>query len=608
MSGTTSGKSGYGRGGGGGKRLIGYSSYNHLLFDLSSISVDHRNGMEIPKERLTFVLCPGRIIDLDDGTLPLGFIPVHVPGTTIQCGEYDGNNGGGGVEGACVIRGGGKRLGYIPSSTTSSSSSSSSSTPSTYGDRWNVNPNHSYKTNIEGILGGGEGSIAQIYVYGDTAYDVSLKGLTFDNAVSDDESRLYGEYVAAFGNTGGNDATDVMGKDGGPRPARRFASVAMRGMGYGDDAGPRLLSIEGCYFVNHRGYAILISPGIQLPNMPTAPEFLYLNHTETGVGEEDASEEDASEEDASETTMPLSLNPQSSGQHYGDHGNGTGVIVLGDEDNPNRRHRRTKTTGFPTRRRDLNLLDDGKMYIPPDGHVSYYGNGDSSGAYNYLDGRRVKISNTVFRDNESNEDGSVAGLVTSAYSITISGCLFERNTGKSMVFAYNDDAMVDDTVFVENTVEVSTIIMSSPREEDDATTSTTASLGDESIRPTHIVERTCFLGSSVGISNVLATSTDSVGFGQRDNHVVGTTFDWASTCDGAAAEEFGDDCLATGDCDGTCVGFTSPECLASRIKSGGHDQYSNAGGGLGGYFGGGGLGALLGVVLSFVWESTFWHL
>ena len=51
------------------------------------------------------------IIDLDDGTLPLGFIPVHVPGTTIQCGEYDGNNGGGGVEGASVIRGRGKRLG-----------------------------------------------------------------------------------------------------------------------------------------------------------------------------------------------------------------------------------------------------------------------------------------------------------------------------------------------------------------------------------------------------------------------------------------------------------------------------------------------------------------
>ena len=68
---------------------------------------------------------------------------------------------------------------------------------------------------------------------------------------------------------------------------------------------------------------------------------------------------------------------------------------------------RAKTTGFPPRRRDLNHHDDGKMYIPPDGQVSYYDNGDPFSAYNYLDGRRVKISNTVFRDNESNEDGSV---------------------------------------------------------------------------------------------------------------------------------------------------------------------------------------------------------
>ena len=256
------------------------------------------------------------------------------------------------------------------------------------------------------------------------------------------------------------------------------------------------------------------------------------------------------------------------------------------------------------------------MYIPPDGKVSYYDDGDPSVAYdNYLDGRRVKISNTAFRDNASNEDGSVAGLVTSAYSLTVSGCVFERNAGESMIFAYNDDAMVDDTVFVENSVEASTIVMSSPREGDDATATATTSttspyeasgLGNESMRPTHIVERTCFLGSTVGISNVLVTNADSVGFGQRDNHVVGTTFVWASTCDGAAAEEFGDDCLSTGDCDGTCVGFTSPECLASRIKSGGYDRYSNAGGSFGGFsFVGGGFGALLGAVLFFVWESTF---
>ena len=43
--------------------------------------------------------------------------------------------------------------------------------------------------------------------------------------------------------------------------------------------------------------------------------------------------------------------------------------------------------------------------------------------------------------------------------MTVSGCVFERNAGESMIFAYNDDAMVDDMVFVVNSVEVSTIVM-----------------------------------------------------------------------------------------------------------------------------------------------------
>ncbi|KAL3826406.1 hypothetical protein ACHAXA_008614 [Cyclostephanos tholiformis] len=613
--------------GGGGGGPVGYSTYNHLLFDLASLFADYDDGAMIPEDRLVFRLCPGSIIDLDDGTLPLGFLPIRVPGTTLQCGEYGYGSDDRDGEDACVIRGGGKRLGYI---------SSSSSTH----DRWNDRPERSYKPNEEGILGGGEGCVAQVYVYGDTAYGVTLRGITFDNAVSDDEMRLYGEYVSAFGGGGGIAGSDVdaagdvdeagggppsttLGSTStsttmttpppkrhrrvqgdGPRPAYRFASVAMRGKGYGDDAGPRLITIEDCSFVNHRGYAIIVSPGIQMPIMPMAPEFRYTNRTaETDEGG------DVGTEDAS--TMPSS-NPRGSRQLYADHGNRM-VVVGGDDANRRGRRRRDRGTSDPPRRRrrKLNLLDDGNMYIPPDGLVSYYDHGDS-GKYNYLDGRRVKISRTVFSDNESYEDGSVAGLVTSAYSITVTDCLFERNTGKSMVFVYNDDAMVDDTVFVENTVDVSTIIMSSPKEESETTSTTTASdaasIVSEYIEPTHIVERSCFLGSKVGISNVLATSSETVGFGQRDNHVSGTAFTWASTCDGAAAEEFGDDCLMMGNCDGTCVEFTSPECSASRVKSGGNDQRSNGdGGGFGGYFDGV-LGALLGAVLFVVWETCWWNL
>ena len=129
--------------------------------------------------------------------------------------------------------------------------------------------------------------------------------------------------------------------------------------------------------------------------------------------------------------------------------------------------------------------------------------------------------------------------------LTVTDCLFERNSAKSMVFVYNDNALVNDTVFAENTAEVS----------------------------------------------------EAVGFG-RDNHIVGTVFTWASTCEGAAAEETGDDCLETGDCDGTCVEFTSGERLASRVDSGGYERYSNAAGGRdGGKYVGGGWGALLGAVL-----------
>jgi hypothetical protein len=38
----------------------------------------------------------------------------------------------------------------------------------------------------------------------------------------------------------------------------------------------------------------------------------------------------------------------------------------------------------------------------------------------------------------------------SAYSLTVTNCLFESNIAKSMVFVHNEDALVDDTVFVEN--------------------------------------------------------------------------------------------------------------------------------------------------------------
>ena len=54
--------------------------------------------------------------------------------------------------------------------------------------------------------------------------------------------------------------------------------------------------------------------------------------------------------------------------------------------------------------------------------------------------------------------------------LMVTDCLFKRNSAKLMVFVYNDDALVNEFVFAENTVEVS----------------------------------------------------EAVGFGQRDNHVAGT--------------------------------------------------------------------------------------
>ena len=55
---------------------IGYSTYNHFLFDLVALTSDYKNGLLHTTDtnddtRLTFILCPGSIIDLDTGTIPL---------------------------------------------------------------------------------------------------------------------------------------------------------------------------------------------------------------------------------------------------------------------------------------------------------------------------------------------------------------------------------------------------------------------------------------------------------------------------------------------------------------------------------------------------------
>jgi hypothetical protein len=193
--------------------------------------------------------------------------------------------------------------------------------------------------------------------------------------------------------------------------------------------------------------------------------------------------------------------------------------------------------------RGLNLLDNRGKNISNNVCLLYY---DRASGRNYHDGRQFKIAGMDFSDNDASDDGSVAGLVMSAYSLMVTDCLFETNSAKFMVFVYNDDVLVDNTVFAENMAEVSEV----------------------------------------------------VGFGQRDYHVAGTVFIWASTCKGAAAEETGDDCLETGDCVGMCIEFMSGECLASWVDSGGYEQYSNAAGGRnGGKYVRGGWGALLGAVL-----------
>jgi hypothetical protein len=313
-----------------------------------------------------------------------------------------------------------------------------------------------------------------------------------------------------------------------------------------------------------------------MPVMPTAPVYKF---TPSGGG--------GAEEEEEDQAMRAVKTPIS-GQLYGD---GESGETYGVEGNGQLLRRRLK--------RWLNLLDNGGKYISPNGSVAYY---DRDVGRNYLDGRRVKISGTEFVNNVAASD-VVAGLVTSAYSLTITNCLFQTNAAKSMVFVHNDDALVDDSVFVENTVEVSTVLVSSPQsKETTATTATTSSI--ESAMPTHIIERSCFLKSNVGVSNVLVTDADSAGFGQRDNHASGTEFTWASTCEGGVAESNGGDCLETGNCDGTCISFTSKECLASGVAGGGLEQYSN-----GAEYGFGGVWrAMLGAILLAMWHSSSWHI
>ncbi|EED90812.1 predicted protein [Thalassiosira pseudonana CCMP1335] len=555
----------------------GYSTFNHLLFDMVSISATFRHGGVIPAERLLFTICRGSVINLDDSSLPLGFLPVTVPRVTIQCGDTGarGTNSNNHNNDACIIRGGGKR--------------------DATSENWNTNPKASYKNSKAGIIGGGQQSVAQIYVYGESAFEVTLRGLTFDNSLTKEEMEMYTAFVGQFGvdalnddgvgsgegnggsansdgvsegngngedveqelllgsqksdtltgvnlNQDAQESTSTLDPWGGaedlsssdPRrtlqginssniqPANRFASVAVRGAGYGDDAGPRIITIDDCKFDSHRGYAVLVSPGIQQPDMPSAPSFDFPDPTSGGSGGDGENAQTPSGQ-ATTTTGPSKHN-------YGNTGGNM----------PNGQNRR------------LNLLDDSK-FIPQGGLVNYY---DNTASINYLDGRRVKITNTEFTNNVA--DGSkVAGFVTSAYSLTLSDCLFQKNTAKAMIFVYNNEALVKNSIFTENTVEVSTVILASPE-------GSSASVDGE---PTHLVEQSCFLGSKVGISNILVTDVENTGFGQRDNHATGTEFTWVSTCEGGAAEKNGNDCLETGVCYGTCVQFTSEKCMADKKSS-----------------------------------------
>jgi len=542
----------------------GYSSFNHLLFDIVSLTHKFKSGIVIPEEQLTFTICAGSTIDLDDSSVPLGFLPIEIPRLTIKCGDT-GKRGKTGSH--CIIRGGGKRN---PKSTT-----------------WNTNPESSFKVDEAGILGGGASSVAQIYVYGESAYEITLQGLTFDNSVTLEEKRLYNEYVAKFGsdeelfessNTddvynalldeingeqeyeaatndidwgelgNGNRRRNLQSwlQDGKEevKPAHRFASVAVRGKGYGDDAGPRLITIEDCRFVAHRGYAILVSPGIQEPDMPMAPTFDFPPSVEPHSMGDNDNNNDAG-------IMP-SFNVQNSGEIY------NGLTNGGEQSSNN-----STASG----QRSLNLLDDGEKFIPHDGLVSYY---DHSVGKASLDSRRVKIIKSEFANNIVDGE-NVAGLVTSAYSLTLTDCFFQKNSAKAMVFIYNNEAIIDNSVFGQNIVEVSTVIMSSPKgsKPKDST--------DTEYEPGHIIERSCFLGSNVGMSNVLVTDVENTGFGQSDNHATGTQFTWASTCEGSAAEQYGNDCLDSGNCDGTCVAFTSEKCLADRVNTREYDLFFNSG-------------------------------
>ena len=533
---------------------MGYSTYNHLLFDLISLSNDYQSGQPIPEERLTFTLCPNKVIDLDTSTLPLGYLPIDVPRTTIQCGSN------GSIFNNCIIRGGGKR--------------NSQSTS------WNTNREHAYKNNEFGILGGGEDNVAQIYIYGESAYEVTLKGLTMDNSITEEEMRLYQEYVAHFGSGGKTrrrrNLDDVMGVErniqmddiegeldtlgdgggggGGSRsgtvqPAHRLTSIAVRGKGYGDDAGPRLITIDNCKFTYHRGYAILVSSGIQGPDMPMAPKF---NNPQSAV---------ASSPNSNQSSVPpASLSESQVGQ-----------ISINEplED----------STGSRTKQRALNLLDDGAKYIPADGQVTYYDQ-TTKNHNNNIDGHRVKIINSEFINNIASDE-NVAGLVTSAFSLTVSNCLFERNSARAIVFVYNHEARVENTMFVENSVDISTVIMQTPKGQGskNSPSSSSSSLSNKATNvnntaativptamdATHIVQRSCFLGSHVGMSNVLVTDATDSGYTQRDNHGKGTEYTWASKCEDGAAEKVGNDCTTNANCIGKCVQFTSEECLADRV-------------------------------------------
>ena len=142
-----------------------------------SITTAFLSGLTIDEDRLKFKICPGTIIDLDDSSLPLGFLPIKVPRLTLQCGDY-GRRGSdpNGADG-CVIRGGGRRNPNSPD--------------------WNTNPQSAYKNSVSGIFGGG--GVAQIYVHGESAYEITLKGLTFDNSPSKEELAMYSKYAAQFG-------------------------------------------------------------------------------------------------------------------------------------------------------------------------------------------------------------------------------------------------------------------------------------------------------------------------------------------------------------------------------------------------------------------------